>query len=77
MAGITMTTMATLALEQVPNSRGTMMSLNSAAMSISAMLSTTIGGIAIDTAGYTGFGISMFILATIAAITFQRWTKEA
>ena len=77
MAGITMTTMATLALEQLPNSRGTMMSLNSAAMSLSAMLSTTIGGIAIDTLGFPGFGISMFILAAIAAIIFRQWTREA
>ncbi len=77
MAGITMTTMATLALEQVPQSRGTMMSLNSAAMSLSAMLSTTIGGVAIDALGFKGFGISMFILAAVAAITFQHWTREA
>jgi predicted MFS family arabinose efflux permease len=54
-----------------------MMSLNSAAMSISAMLSTTIGGVAIDTLGFPGFGISMFILAAIAAITFKQWTHEA
>jgi DHA1 family inner membrane transport protein len=76
MAGTTMTTMATLALEQVPDSRGTMMSLNSAAMSMGAMLSTTVGGIAIDNMGFEGFGLIMFIISMAAAITFYVWTHE-
>ena len=76
MAGTTMTTMATLALEQVPESRGTMMSLNSAAMSMGAMLSTTIGGVAIDNLGFTGFGLIMFVITLIAAVTFYIWTWE-
>lgn len=77
MAGTTMTSMATLALEQVPDSRGTMMSLNSAAMSMSAMLSTTIGGVAIDLLGFTGFGGSMFLISLAAAVIFYAWTVEA
>jgi len=76
MAGTTMTTMATLALEQVPDSRGTMMSLNSAAMSMGAMLSTTVGGIAIDNMGFEGFGLIMFIISMAAVITFYVWTHE-
>ena len=76
MAGTTMTTMATLALEQVPDSRGTMMSLNSAAMSIGAMLSTTIGGVAIDSLGFTGFGFTMLLISLTAAFIFYAWTEE-
>jgi len=76
MAGTTMTTMATLALEQVPDSRGTMMSLNSAAMSMGAMLSTTIGGVAIDNLDFTGFGFAMFIISLIATATFFAWTRD-
>jgi len=76
MAGTTMTTMATLALEQVPDSRGTMMSLNSAAMSMGAMLSTVIGGLAIDSLGFSGYGAIMFTISLAAAITFYAWTRE-
>ncbi|MFA9496305.1 MAG: MFS transporter [Candidatus Bathyarchaeota archaeon] len=76
MAGTTMTTMATLALEQVPDSRGTMMSLNSAAMNVGAMLSTVIGGLAIDSLGFSGYGSIMFTISLAAAITFYAWTLE-
>ena len=76
MAGTTMTTMATLALEQVPDSRGTMMSLNSAAMSVGAMLSTVIGGVAIASLGFSGYGVIMFTISLAAAITFYAWTRE-
>ena len=76
MAGTTMTTMATLALEQVPDSRGTMMSLNSAAMNTGGMLSTVIGGVAISRLGFTGYGTIMFTISLAAAITFYAWTRE-
>ena len=74
MAGTTMTTMATLALEQVPDSRGTMMSLNAAAMNVGAMLSTVIGGLAIDSLGFSGYGAIMFTISLAATITFYAWT---
>ena len=76
MAGTTMTTMATLALEQVPDSRGTMMSLNSAAMNVGAMLSTVIGGLAIDSLGFSGYSAIMFTISLAATITFYAWTLE-
>ena len=76
MAGTTMTTMATLALEQVPDSQGTMMSLNSAAMSLGAMLSTLIGGTAIANLGFIGYGPIMFTVSLVATISFKAWTKE-
>jgi YNFM family putative membrane transporter len=76
MTGTTMTTMSALALEQEPGSRGPMMSLNSAAMSVSSMLSTLVGAIAITKWGFTGYGITMFIITTIAAFTFYLWTHE-
>ncbi|MBT3283562.1 MFS transporter [Candidatus Bathyarchaeota archaeon] len=76
MAGTTMTTMATLALEQVPESRGTMMSLNSAAMNTGGMLSTVIGGVAISRLGFTGYGAIMFTISLAATTTFYAWTRE-
>ena len=76
MTGTTMTTMSTLALEQEPESRGTMMSLNSAAMSVSSMLSTLIGGIAINSWGFAGYGVIMSIITLAAALTFYLWTQE-
>jgi predicted MFS family arabinose efflux permease len=76
MAGTTMTTMVALALEQEPESRGTMMSLNSAAMSLGAMLSTVIGGTAISNLGFTGYGAIMFTISLAAAIAFYIGAKE-
>jgi DHA1 family inner membrane transport protein len=75
-AGTTMTTMSTLSLEQIPNSRGTMMSLNSAAMQVSAMIGSSVGGPAISNFGFSGFGQIMFIISLITTIIFYKWTDE-
>ncbi len=77
MAGTTMTTTATLSLEQEPESRGTMMSLNSAAMSVGSMLSTVIGGTAINAFGWTGYGVTMFTVSLASVLVYYAWTREA
>jgi predicted MFS family arabinose efflux permease len=75
-AGTTMTTMTTLALDQIPDSRGTMMSLNSAAMQVSSMIGSSIGGPAISSFGFSGYGQVMFIISLTTTIIFYKWTEE-
>ncbi len=75
-AGIIMTTLSILALGLVPESRGTMMSLVNAGISIGSMLSTVIGGLVIDRLEFAGFGAIMFTLSLTAAIILLRWTRE-
>jgi predicted MFS family arabinose efflux permease len=75
-AGILMTSLSILALGLVPESRGTMMSLVNAGISIGNMLSSAIGGLAIGSLGFAGFGATMFTLSLVAAIVLYRWTRE-
>lgn len=75
-AGIIMTTLSILALGLVPESRGTMMSLVNAGISIGSMLSSVLGGLAIDSLGFTGFGAVFFTLSLAATIILIRWTRE-
>ncbi len=75
-AGTTMTSMTTLALDQVTGSRGTMMSLNSASMSIGSMISSIIGGLAIGRLGFTGYGIVMFTISLASTIIYYTLVKE-
>ena len=76
-AGTTMTTMTSLALDQVQESRGTMMSLNSASMSVGSMLSSIVGGLSISRVGFVGFGYVMLIISLIATIVYYKWAKES
>jgi DHA1 family putative efflux transporter-like MFS transporter len=75
-AGTTMTTMTTLALDQVTESRGTMMSLNSASMSLGSMIGSIVGSLAINSFGFTGFGLIMFTISIAATLVYHRWTEE-
>jgi predicted MFS family arabinose efflux permease len=74
-AGTTMTSLSSFALEQVAESRGTMMSLVSAGISFGGMMGSAIGGVAIDTIGFKGYGVIMFAMSLGAAFVLQRWTK--
>ncbi|MCW4014267.1 MAG: MFS transporter [Candidatus Bathyarchaeota archaeon] len=74
-AGTTMTALSSFALEQVAESKGTMMSLLSAGISFGGMLGSAIGGVAIDTVGFKGYGTIMFVMSLGAAYVLQRWTK--
>jgi DHA1 family inner membrane transport protein len=75
-AGITMTTLSSLALEQVPESRGTMMSLVSAGISFSSMLGSAIGGVGIDKFGFKGYGIIMFNISLVAILIIFLWVND-
>ncbi len=75
-AGTTMTTLSSFALEQVSESKGTMMSLVSASISFGGMLGSAIGGLAIDIVGFKGFGVIMLVMSLAATFVLQRWTLD-
>jgi predicted MFS family arabinose efflux permease len=60
--------LSSLTLEQVPEYRGTLMSINSAVMSIGSAIGSFIGGLALLWYGYPLVGISLGSLAISSAI---------
>jgi len=59
-----------LSLEQVPGSRGTMMSLNSAALRIGSLLGTSIGGLTIITYGWRALGPLFGFTGVLSALIY-------
>ena len=59
-----------LSLEQVPGSRGTMMSLNSAALRIGSLLGTSIGGLTIIAYGWRSLGSLFGFTGVLSALIY-------
>ncbi len=72
LTGIRVTVAGSLSLEQVPQFRGSMMSLNTAATSLGGVLGASLGGYALLSYGYTGLG---FILVFTSALSTVFYTK--
>ena len=75
-AGMIVTVSSSFSLEQIPEFRGTMMSLHSAATSLGGTLAASIGGFLLIAYGYGGYAIVMGILGIISAVIFQFLTVE-
>jgi len=65
-----------LSLEQVPDSRGTMMSLNSAAMRIGSLLGTSIGGLTIIVYGWRVLGLLFGFTGILSALIYLLFVEE-
>lgn len=65
-----------LTLEQVPKSRGTMMSLNQAVISTGQFLGTAAGGLLILLQGYEMAGIIMAAVGLVAIAVFSLFTVD-
>jgi len=70
-AGLRVTASNSLTLEQVPEFRGTMMSISSAADNAGSSLGAGIGGAALLLFNYEGMAISLGAMGIAAAIVFQ------
>jgi len=70
------TVSSSFSLEQIPEFRGTMMSLHSAAVSIGGTLAAMIGGVLLIAYGYSGYAIAMGILGVAGALVFQFLTVK-
>ena len=64
------TSSISLTLEQVPSLRGTMMSLNTAALGLGRVIGVAVSGFSLVYYGWGSVGISMGVLGLIAAIFY-------
>jgi len=65
-----------LALEQVPRFRGTMMSINSAALSLGNALGSALGGLALVLFNYEAMGSILGVMGLAAALIFYLLTID-
>ncbi|MFX0097903.1 MAG: MFS transporter [Candidatus Hodarchaeota archaeon] len=65
-----------LALEQTPRFRGTMMSINSAALSFGSALGSALGGLALVLFNYEVMGSILGVMGIVAAIIFHFLTTD-
>jgi predicted MFS family arabinose efflux permease len=75
-SAIVFTTANALTLEQVPQFRGTVMSLSQASFSLGGVLGTGLGGLIVLIAGYSGMGISHGTMMIIALLLLHFFAKE-
>jgi len=66
----------TLTLEQVPEFRGTMMSIDTAAMNLGSALGTVLGGFVLLSFDYEGLGAALGLTGVAAAIVFHFLTID-
>ena len=74
--GMRITAFTTLELEQVPDYRGTMMSLDSAFASLGAALGSMVGGAAITFSGYGLMSLSLGVFNLVAALVIYLYVKD-
>ncbi|MDH5793155.1 MAG: MFS transporter [Candidatus Bathyarchaeota archaeon] len=65
-----------LTLEQVPEFRGTMMSIDTAAINLGSAFGTALGGLALLSFGYEGLGIVLGVMGVAAAVVFYLLTTD-
>jgi predicted MFS family arabinose efflux permease len=65
-----------LTLEQVPEFRGTMMSIDTATINMGSAFGTALGGLALLSFGYEGLGIALGIMGVVAAVVFYLLTTD-
>jgi len=69
--GMGASAVSSLTLEQVPKFRGTMMSINSAAMNLGSALGAALGGLTLVLFDYEVLGLALGAMGVVAAIVFQ------
>ncbi|MDH7564684.1 MAG: MFS transporter [Candidatus Bathyarchaeota archaeon] len=75
-SGMASSTANGLSLEQVPEFRGTMMSINSAAISLGGALGAAVGGSALDLFNYEALGLILGAMGLAAAVIFYFLTID-
>jgi DHA1 family inner membrane transport protein len=75
-AGMMITGTKSLTLDQLPLYRGTVMSLQSAAMSTGAMVAAIVGGIVITSIGFGSYGLLVGFFGFLASIMFYFFSVD-
>jgi predicted MFS family arabinose efflux permease len=65
-----------LTLEQVPELRGTLMSIDTALLNVGSGLGSTVGGLALLFSGYQALGSALGAIGIIAALVFYQFAKD-
>ena len=76
LAGFMHTSVASLNLEQVPEFRGSMMSLSTAASTIGGVIGSGLGGITLILYGYSGVGAVLGTLGIVSGIVYYLFAQE-
>jgi MFS family permease len=71
LAGFMHSSVDSLNLEQVPEFRGSMMSLGSAASTIGSIIGSGLGGLALILYGYSGVGAILGLLGIVSGIVYK------
>lgn len=74
--GLRLNALMSLSLEQVPEFRGSMMSLNSASLNLGLLLGAGIGGYALLGGDWVLMGVSIGVLGLLAAAILQVWAVD-
>lgn len=75
-SGMASSTANSLSLEQVPEFRGTMMSINSAAISLGGAIGAAVGGSTLDLFNYEALGLILGAMGLAAAVIFYFLTID-
>lgn len=75
-AGMRYAASDSLTLEQIPEFRGTMMSINSAAANLGSSMGAGLGGLSLLLSGYSGLGVSLGALGISGAIVYHLLTTD-
>jgi predicted MFS family arabinose efflux permease len=76
LSGIANTAATSLTLDQVPESRGTLVSLNATSISIGMVLAPAIGGMLLDAFTFKAMGLTLGTAGILAAIVFYFLTQD-
>ncbi|MBS7632755.1 MFS transporter [Candidatus Bathyarchaeota archaeon] len=74
--GMVTSSASSLSLEQIPSLRGTMMSIDSAAVNLGSAFGTAIGGIVLLLLDYEGLGGILGTMGGISALVFLLFSKD-
>ena len=75
-SAILFTAASSLTLEQIPDFRGTMMSMHIVAWNLGASLGTGIGGIILLNYNYNVLGIVLGLMSLMSALIFFIWAID-
>jgi predicted MFS family arabinose efflux permease len=76
LSGIANTAATSLTLDQVPESRGTLVSLNTTSISIGMVLAPAIGGMLLDAFSFKAMGLTLGTAGILAATVFYFLTQD-
>jgi predicted MFS family arabinose efflux permease len=74
--GIAIAAGPSLTLEQAPESRGTMMSMNTVFGSLGGAIGASLGGIALGQSGYIALGVAFGVLGITATSIIATLAKD-